>query len=63
MIKAINNKSRNGMCAVIGELLLPSPYTNTHTKKSGVSTSAFRLRSGGHLSSGRNILSIREVKG
>lgn len=51
------------MCAVIGELLLPSPYTNTHTKKSGVSTSAFRLRSGGHLSSGRNILSIREVKG
>ena len=51
------------MCAVIGELRLPSPYTNTHTKKSGVSTSAFRLRSGDILSSGRNILSISEVKG
>lgn len=62
-MKNIKNKSRNGMCAVIGELLLPSPYTNTHTKKGSVSTSAFRLRSGDILSSGRNILSISEVKG
>ena len=52
------------MCAVIGELLLPSPYTNTHTKKSGASTSAFRLRPGDdHSSSDRNVLSKTRVRG
>ena len=45
------------MCAVIGSLPIPSPYTNTHTKKRGASTSAFRLRSVDLRPPGRNILS------
>ena len=46
------------MCAVIGGLLIPSPYTNTHTKESSVSTSAFRLRTGIYYILVRNILPV-----
>jgi hypothetical protein len=51
-------KSRNGMCAVTGGLLIPSPYTNTHTKESSVSTSAFRLRTGVDSTLVRNVLPV-----
>lgn len=52
----IDIKSRNGMCAVIGGTLFPSPYTNTHTKESAVSTSAFRLRAAVFFTAVRNVL-------
>lgn len=44
------------MCAVIGGTLFPSPYTNTHTKESAVSTSAFRLRTAVPHAAVRNVL-------
>ena len=52
----IEIKSRNGMCAVICGSLFPSPYTNTHTKESAVSTSAFRLRMAASIAAVRNVL-------